>query len=574
MNALLLLWVWTVRNHVRALRRQHPATQALLLLVGAAIVFTLSVFLFAVPGVSADVWWGRPLVLGLVSLGTLQLTLGAWLFPARTGLAFSPGEVNFLFPAPLGRATLLGSRVLAFQLPLLLLALVCAKFLPLRPGDSRLVAWLGVHLALTFLHLNRLAGCLASVPRVDTGRPGPLRPLVGGLLAGGLGWLVWTFPADELWAGVALEDLLGGSHELALRRASECVASWAGHGLPGLVLAPFRALGELVASPGPGGEAVLPRLLPALLAVLPAYLYVVHGRGQFMEAALQASEVLRLRLEQFRTLGKWNDPTGAGIAPPPLPLELWRDPVWGLVWKNLAGITRVSLPRYALGASGLVGLAWLAIWTPQVRPYCFAACMVAYGGVGMTLLMVGEAGHLDLRAALKRPAWLKTVPLPGWRLFLGEVLASALASWAVASLFLVLAAILADPVPQAPPASWRAPAALAGVLALFPVIAFLVVFTNAAAVALPRLFGAFPPRTVLDVLGLYLLMFLRTVALSLALGPPALAALLVGGVGWALVGPVAFPVGALALGLVLLAETALLVAGAGRLLDAHEPAPV
>lgn len=571
-RALLTLQVWTARNLARQAWRwlARPLHALFAAGVGGAILVSLVVWCTTSAVLTAG-WWGRPLVLGGVTLALFQLTLGAWLFPSRTGLAFFPGEVSLLFPAPLSRAALIWARILTAQPGTFLLAVLLGMPLPAAPG-GRAGAIVGAHLILTFLYLNRLAVSLASVPRPATGRPGPTRALVAAALAAAMAVLSWHLPGAELWEGIGLDDLLFGV-EPALRTLSERAGRWAAEGPQALVLAPFRALAELVApAADEGGRGWGWQLLVALPVVAAPWLYCVHGRAPFMEAALQASEVWQLRLEQLRATGRWQDPTRGAIAPPPLRLGLLPGPVWALAWKGLAGITRVSLRRYAIGAACLIGLALFAIRAPALRPYCFSAALVTSGGVGLALMFVGELQHPDLRATLRHPAWWKTLPLAGWRVFLGEILATTAASSCVGALLLVLTAILVDPIPGAPPPFLRAMATVGAILGLVPTIALLVALTNAAAVISPRVFGAWPPRGVIDLLGAYAVLIARTVLLGIAAGPALLAGSLGLAFGVAVAGTAGVPLGGLAWGLVLSAITGLVVALAGAGLDRLEPA--
>lgn len=572
MGALLALRVWTARNLVRQGWRwvKHPLHALFALGILALLAVGLGTWFVASQGAGAG-WWGRPALLGGATLVLFQLTLGAWLFPSRTGLAFFPGEVSLLFPAPVSRAALIRARILTAQPGTFLLALLVGAAIPGTPG-GRPGAVLGAHLCFTFLYLNRLAVSLATVPRPDTARPGPIRPVVALVLAAALLLLMWNLPGPELWEDMDLDDLLFGGQS-ALRVLSERLGRWAAEWPQAAILAPFRALAELVSPAAEGGPGWWRLLLPALAVLAVPWLYAVHGRAPFMEAALQASEVWQLRLEQMRATGRWLDPSQGALRPPPLRLELFPGPVWALAWKDLAGITRISLLRYAVAAACLVGLALVAIHVPVLRQYCATAAMVTGGSIGLTLMMVGELSHPDLRATLQRPAWWKPLPLAGWRIFLGEVLATTAATSCVGALLVTLSAILLDAVPGAPPPFLRAMGALGSILALIPAIGLLVALTNAAAVISPRVFGTFPPRGVIDVIGMYLVMLGRVAILGLASAPAFVAASVGFAAGLATAGPAGgIVLAGLAAGLVLAALTGLVVVLAGMGLDRLEPA--
>lgn len=565
MRALLLIRAWALRNQLRLALRWlwHPLRGCLGLVGLLAVGVTLVAWLGA-PSVSADAWWCRPLVLGAVTVALFQLTLNQWLF--SKDLAFLPGEVAFVFPAPVSRATLLGSRLLFLQPAVLVAAAFCATFFPAGPHDRpRLV--LGLHLVFTFLHVNGLAASLSRIPRPGTERPSPLRlAVVLGLgLCGAL--VAWSLRSVELGIGASEVAALIQGDDGALRAAASRLAAWAAEQPQAVALAPFRALAELVAPASPRGLGAL--LPPALLVLLPPLLLVLLGRTHFLETALQSTAVRQRRLEQMRA-GHWRGLAAGALPAPSVPLELLPGPTWALAWGNLAGLSRVRAARHAVDVALLLLLALAVASAELLAPYREPVVMTLQAGAALTVFFAPDASSLDMRGALRRPDWLRTLPVPGWRVLLAQAAANTLHPWAMGSLLLVLAAIVAGGLPEGPGGAVLVFGLLGAVVALLPVVACATLITNAAGLFW-RPCGVFPAVTLMDAVGWYLVIFVRVVGGGLLATPAALVGGLLAALGMTLVGPVALLLGGLVFAALHAAALAPIVYLGGRRLDAYEP---
>ncbi len=565
MRALLLIRAWALQNQLRLALRWlwHPLRGCLGLFALLAVGGTLLAWSSA-PWIPADAWWCRPLVLGGATLAVFQLALNQWLF--SKDLAFLPGEVAFVFPAPVSRAALLGSRLLFLQPAVLLAAAFFSTFIPAGP-DERPRLILGLHLFFTFVHVNGLAASLSRVPHPETERASPLRVVV--VLALGLcgGLVAWSFRSVQLGIGPSEVAALLQGDDGAFRSAASLLATWAAEQPQATAMAPFRALAELMApAPARGLGALLP---PALLVLLPPLLFVLLGRTHFLETALQATAVRQLRLEQVRA-GHWRGLTAGVLPPPTVPLELFGGPTWALAWGNLAGLSRVSAARHAIDVALLLLLAYAVATVELLVPYRESVVMTLQGGVALTVFVAPDAGPLDLRGALRRPDWLRTLPVPGWRVLLAQAAANTLHPWALGSLLLGLAAIVAGGLEGGPEAPTLVFGLLGAVVALLPVVACGVLITNAAGLYWQAC-AVFPAVTLIQALGWYLVIFVRMVGGALLAAPAALAGGLLAAVGMALVGPVALLVGGVAFAVVFSAALAPIVVLGGRRLDTYEP---
>jgi ABC-2 type transport system permease protein len=202
---------------------------------------------------------------------------------------------------------------------------------------------------------------------------------------------------------------------------------------------------------------------------------------------------------------------------------------------------------------------WLRL-QPSLRPLLAVAGSTAVVCAGYTLIIGPQFARQDLRSDLAHADILKTYPLPGWRLLLGELLTPIAILTGVVWLAL-LAAALVFPTPRAS-AGWLTPevrvVAALGLAVVTPaVVALQLLVPNAAALLFPAWFQA--TRTHgggPEVVGQRMIFFFAQVlAMVLALAPPlALAGLLLF-IGQWLVGlAAAVGLASVALLLVLLGE--------------------
>jgi ABC-2 type transport system permease protein len=167
------------------------------------------------------------------------------------------------------------------------------------------------------------------------------------------------------------------------------------------------------------------------------------------------------------------------------------------VWKNLLSTSAIFRPKVAIGVLAIIlgGSEWL-VWHPALEPIRLITALV-FGGLLVVTLLVGPMiARQDLRADLPNSDILKTYPLRGWQIALGELLTplsilSALIWMCLLAEFLLLPA---DKFMWLTP-SLRTGAALGLAVLVPPFVAIQLLVPNAAAVLFPAWVNSAEDRT-------------------------------------------------------------------------------
>jgi len=382
--------------------------------------------------------------------------ISSWIFGgSRALLQFTEAEVQYFFPAPLSRRAILHVRVLKTLLRTGISAAIMTVLF--RPGWGVRTAAVGLGAWLSFatLSLHSAGVSLLRESLLEHGRSGWRRwwlaLLVAALAVGAVAYWAMSAhpppPAESLWGTAPGAD-----------GRDQVLAAWTGWlsellGSPPLfyVLWPLRAPIRVVMA---GGWLELLARLPAALLVLGGlYLWVISSSVAFEEAAVEAASERTRRLETRRM-------ARAGVRIPKkvrssrLPLP-WRGPAWiALTWKNVIAARRLTGPALlvAVGALGVAVVAASGIGRPGndagvVLPLTIAAGAAASAGF---LALFGPISvTADLRQDMPMSDVLRTLPLRGWQVVLGEVLSSALLLAAGQWVLWIVAAVAAwnQPVP-------------------------------------------------------------------------------------------------------------------------------
>jgi hypothetical protein len=511
---------------------------------------------------------GLAVVLGLMILSVTS----TWVWPERNQLIFSPAEIQFLFPAPLSRVALVRLKIVKAQLPLLFTALFGTWATRNTAGVHYLFVFVSLWLAFNASFLHRLGAALTLVPEGSGVRR--KLPLVLGRTAVALLLLslVVSFRARsvEAWSiSFSSEDLVAWS-----QRAPACYAIY-----------PFK----LILRPALASDfATFAAALPGSLAVVGIlYVWVVRSDAAFEEAAVVASQRFFARVAAIRRTGRLvDDRTKAD--PAPISLAWSGRPMPALVWKNFLIYTRQPLGRiFALSAA----LAAAAVAFAQWGEAPLDALVGERDAVGTTLaiLLGSTAGfftlagtdmyRFDLRTTLGSPDILKAIPLGGRTLFLGEVLAPVIVLAATQAYLLLLAAIFASGISQLAATPVQLGCAWLAAAVVFPPFDLLLfVVANGVAVSFPAWVPVGPEanRPGAEAGGMRMILALvRMVALAVGVVPAALVGVSVAAVGsyafgaWA---PLAWPLGSVVAGAIVLAEALALVHVLGGMLDRFDPA--
>jgi hypothetical protein len=357
----------------------------------------------------------RLLIESLGAMVLFVIVLVAWIVPhERAALTFTEAEVAFLFPAPVTRRTLIHFKLMRSQLRILFSVLFLTLF-SRRFGGNALIHALGWWLILSTLNLHFLGSSFARTILLDRGISNWLRRMLVAGLAGAMIVGVW------IWAKRTLPEL-NSANITDFKSAMDYLQRVLTAGPALYLLYPFR----LVVRPflSPDTAAFLSALPPVLLIFSLHYLWVIFSDVAFEEASVAASQKLAVRLAAARA-GNWQ---GAGknrkAKRPRFNLTSSGPSAVAFLWKNLIGVGQVFSPRlwivlgvvvvvlcFSLGRSGLhQHLSWVV--------GIFIAIALGY-----SLLLGPQILRLDFRHDLPLADVLKTFPLHGWQIALGEILA-------------------------------------------------------------------------------------------------------------------------------------------------------
>jgi hypothetical protein len=468
---------------------------------------------------------GALLLLGLVAL--------TWIFSVeRASLGFSEAEIAFLFPAPVTRNRLVQFRLVDVQLR----SLVGVLFMTLLShrwtflGGSLVGRAMGWWLVFAALNLHLTAARFTLTRLADRGfGTWRRRALVIGALVTLIGITVARLTPGPAALGASFRDTVGpvGRELLAfLNTAPLSWALWPGK----FLLGPFFA---------DHWQGFLLALGPALLVVGVLYWWVLRSVVSFEEGSITRAEKRAAAVAAMRSGQRLGGPPAKGQRPP-FPLAGTGRPEIAFLWKNLLStFPWLSLRTWLVCALLILGgAAWV-----QSHP-AWRWVLIAYGPValvlaGYTLVAGPQFARQDIRADLAHADLLKTYPLPGWQIVLGELLAPTAILTGI--LWLLLLAEVVSFTPAASAFAGGAPKlrefaegcatpwsrlllALGAALLVPPVVALQLLVPNAAALVFPAWFQSSRQRGGgIDVVGQRLIFFFAQLAIMLlAILPAAL----------------------------------------------------
>jgi hypothetical protein len=402
---LWLLIGLQMRGWVRYLARNVRTVKgALLAVVGAAVLLAWLMSLLLSPAAAA----GAMDPAGVRRYGPLALVgyclLNVIFSTGERSIYFAPAEVNFLFPGPFSRRGLLAYKVTLTLLVGLPTTLFMCLMVRVRAGWFPAV-FTGVLLLYAFMQLfTLLLGLLTSVVGARLYTQARRLVLAGVVVAAGLAALQAGGPAT----GWRLRELLERTLDTPVWRT---------------LAAPLGWFFEALLAHGPRELAGY-----ALLAAL-VDLTLVGGvfglDAQYLEASAAASARLYARLQRLR--GRNVD--GGESAPrrrvrTGLPMLPWWGGVGPVLWRQLTsalrGLGRLVLLLVVLGAM-LTGPLLAGALEDEGALLGLVMAAVVWVTVFLTALV-----PFDFRGDIDRLATLKTLPLPAWRLAIGQLLTPVL----------------------------------------------------------------------------------------------------------------------------------------------------
>ena len=375
-----------LRSWGRGLRQPK---RLLLLLLGVILVglFVASQFAAGEDGRPFD---GEYSAIGLAGFLTFFLAATSYGTLRNGSMAFTPAEVQFLFPGPVGTRALIASHLLSAGAKSLTGALVFALFLHVGDGPRwrsalgfalvfEVLVVLGLALDLTHMHLDPARRrrhallFIAFVVAWIAGTIGSAYVIDGQALSVEL--VRWTVLPGKLFAGVIL-----GDEATALWQAAACIAL-----IAGMTLFCLR--------------------------------WKRPVRGPALIASDRVQQVLKRVSKGQGMGGKIADASDGRVLP--------RLPFWGgagpHVWRQLSAMRRRSKSFGVLIAFSAVTGVVLTFTGNEPRPE--AGAMVAI----VTLAWSGPFYvHCDFRADYDALPWLRSLPTSATALAAGQLLASTI----------------------------------------------------------------------------------------------------------------------------------------------------
>ena len=365
----------------------------------------------------------------------------SWVLPAsRAAVGFTEAEIAFLFPAPISRRALIIHKLLKSQFALLIISVlftfITGRF---RAGSEAWFRMGGWWIILNTLSMHRIGASFALQRLRERGMAD------------------WSRRAAALFALVALVVVAEMTRRSlpALPSAGPDIAGFLAQltrtGPLPYVLAPFKWIVRPYFAHS--AHAFLATLAPALGMMVLHFLWVIRADVSFEEASIAAAQkraafLAAHRKGEMRVIGK---------------SEKAKTPLWRLrpsgfaplafLWKSLIKFGgRRTFGLWAtffciLGAGALYVHASIGQQMPG--PLVVTAAIVGIGcyvaGL-ISLFVVGQNATAQLRQGMAAMDLLKTYPIPGWQLALGELLGplvlGTLLQWAALGIGAVLAASL------------------------------------------------------------------------------------------------------------------------------------
>ena len=506
----------SIRNRFRTQAKQLRSPRYLFALVfGVAYIWF---FLFNNQDARPNFFESTSVEL-VASLAVFILFMRWWLFGNdRSALAFTPAEVQFLFPAPVTRQALIQFKLLRAQIAIIFNALLWVVLF--GRGGAELPAvlrFLSIWALLSVFTFHRLGATIVRASTAQHGTAGAKRNVIAlaafGIIAAGL-----------LWSAVNGYAALRGAS--GPREVASAVISLLQQPVPNALLAPFRALLAPTFARSAGEWA--PRFAIVLVAAILHYVWVMRTQLAFEDAAVEASAARAKRIEAMRARRAGNvKPTRAGNRTW-IPLAATGHPALAIVWKNMLALSRTSGQSVAVIIMIATFVASAAVISTQggagfrAMLGSFAIAMALF-----SLLIGARFVRSDLRQDLLHLRLLRTYPLAGSAVVAAEVAGSTLVLTATQTGLLIFGHLMLVSSPRMPfdaTTRWLIVAASPVILLVFN--AATVTIQNGAALLFPAWVRIGTQKSGgVEVLGQNILtMVASLVVLSLALVPPAIAA--------------------------------------------------
>lgn len=578
LRALLYLRIMSLRNWLwwRARRLRQPKY-----LIGAVVGATYLFFFFLRPmgarhamhhqgraafdpaSASVVAEW-LPIAFAVGATLLLVVVAFLWVVPSgRAALGFTEAEIAFLFPAPVSRRALVHFQLVSAQIRnlfgALFMTLISNRWSFL--GGNAVIHAVGWWFIFAALNLHRTGASFTLTRLADRGLDVVAqRVLVPAVLVLVCGLTIWRLPAAGVEPWVFTDWIV--------RLGSTAPLCWLLYPLR-LVIAPALASGPV---------EFLQALGPGLLILGAHYVWVVRTVVSFEEASIDRAEKRAAHAAAWRSGESVLGRQTARARPAPFSLRGPGRPEIAFLWKNLlATWPYFNVRVFTACAVGIVlASAWVA-HQPAWKGVAGTAAWVAAFAIGYGLIVGPHFARQDIRSDMRRIDVLKTYPLAGWQIVLGELLTPA----AILTGILWLAGLmLMLNLDARGPMHWLTPSlrvACGGALGILvpPLVVLQLLVPHAAVLVFPAWFEASRGRGGgVEVMGQRLIFFFaQLVATVVMLLPAAVAASILILLVQLFAGlVVAISLGVAAVAAVFVAEIALLLWWLGRRFEAIDVA--
>ncbi len=315
---------------------------------------------------------------------------------------FSPGEVNYLFPAPFGRRELLAYKLalsFLFSLPTTLFMTFVFQIYT----HSFAAAFVGLLLTFQFMQLFvivvNLAASAVGARLFTLGRRATAAALI--VLAGGIAWRVGLMPGE----GGAAEWLRAAVHTDVWQAVSQ----------------PLRYFFYAFLSEKLWPDLAWNGLLALLVNVV--LLGAVFGMdAQYLEASVSASARIYARIQRVRRVGPAASRDGRAFFG--LPMAPWWGGAGPIFWRQMTTASR-GAGRLLLAVATFT-IALTAVWAAAQHEDEVAAFVALASIAALLMALLTVLAPFDFRGDVDQIALLKTLPAPAWRLALGQILTPVL----------------------------------------------------------------------------------------------------------------------------------------------------
>lgn len=371
----------------------------------------------------------------LAAMVLLLLMLMDWLLSGdEAKLGFSETEIDFLFPAPLTRTTLIQFNLLRSQLGIFFSAFLLSILFQRGSGLSGhpLQYATGLWLLLSLCRLHMLAAAFTRNRLARLGLHAWLRRVVVVLVAMLVAFACWWSMHSFLhWPETAAWSSLPAMHAWFQGIVGIAPLSW--------LLMPFRwAVAPIFATDTPSFLRALP---PTIGLLVLHYVWVVRAQVSFEEASIAHAGRRARRVAAMRD-GRWRQRMPTKPRSEPFRLAAEGFPPLAFLWKGLVAMGAFYRLRTWLIACVVVVVVvqWLAT-DPQMKPALLAIGMVAMMIGGWGLLVGPMLMQRSLQRTLDYLDILKATPLRGRQIAMGELLTPS-AMMTAGIWLLLLAAVL------------------------------------------------------------------------------------------------------------------------------------